>query len=168
MATYNGIEIPEIPTLASTAGGSAIDQRARLKAMITGATGLPYDQYVAQRTTNLTNAGLPVSPSSLVTTAGVRNPPTLTPMPTMPAAPTLPNFQMPNIQMPTLPKLQEVAPMPFVGDAAGQAAAARAREAIANRKGRRSTFLTTSKPTPSTRPTIASAAPSRYARVTKG
>jgi hypothetical protein len=79
----------------------------------------------------------------------------------------MPTFQQPSMGMPAMPTLQAPAAMPVMGDATTRAAAEKARQTIANRKGRKSTFLTTTRPT-STRPTIMNPAGSRYGAKTSG
>jgi hypothetical protein len=79
----------------------------------------------------------------------------LTQMPNAPTAPGLPALPNIGVNMPGLPELQGVARMPNEGDAAIQAARKRAADSIAQRAGRKSTFLTTTTRASAPPPTVA-------------
>lgn len=131
--------------------------------MAAQAAGMTLEAYLAKRAGLI--ATLPASPTNSVVPSPA--PPTLTPMPTMPAAPTMPSFTMPSMAAPTMPTLQPTARMPSQNDLALDEARDKQKLTIAQRAGRKSTFLTSRQPRAAL-PTIAAPAQSRYAASTAG
>lgn len=121
--------------------------------MAAKAAGLSIEDYLAKRSTAVAEASQYASG--------------LTPMAGMPATPSLPAIQLPNMAMPDMPTLQPVARMPTMFDSAIDQARKKARETIAQRAGRESTFLTTTTKAAAPPPVIANSV-SRYAAKTAG